>query len=59
MILNPQVFLEECKYIVSEKKISRCINVDTDISSDDSNQEASDESGDSDEEGSSKEADKE
>ena len=38
----PQVFLEECKYIFKEKKESRFINVDSEISSDDSDEKASD-----------------
>lgn len=40
------------------KKISRCINVDTDILSDDSDEEASDKPGDFDEVGFSKVTDK-
>ena len=41
-----QLFLEECKYIVQKKKIisSRYINDDLEISSDDFDGEASDES---------------
>ena len=31
---NPQVFLEECKYVVKEKMIPKCIIVDIEISSD-------------------------
>ena len=30
----PQVFLVECKYVVKEKKIPKCIIDDIDISSD-------------------------
>ena len=33
-IYYPQVFLEECKYVVKEKKISKYIIDDTEISSD-------------------------
>ena len=39
---NPQVFLEECKYVVKEKMIPKCIIVDIEISSD-SDKENSDE----------------
>ena len=38
----PQVFLEECKYLVKEKKIPKYIIDDTEISSD-SNKKNSDE----------------
>ena len=38
-----QVFLEECKYVVKEKKKSEFITDDTEISSDDSHKENSDE----------------
>ena len=38
----PQVFLNECKYIVKEKKISKFIFDDTELSSD-SDKEKSDE----------------
>ena len=38
----PQVFLEECKYVVQEKKISNYIIDDINISSDDSDRENSD-----------------
>ena len=37
----PQLFLEECRYIV-KKKINKYINDDHEISSDDSNEDASD-----------------
>ena len=30
----PQVFLEECKYVVKQKKMSECITDDIKISSD-------------------------
>ena len=40
----PQVFLDEYKYTVKEKKISQYINDDLEISSDDSYKEASYES---------------
>ena len=36
----PQVFLEECKYVVEDKKIPKCITDDIDISSE-SNEETS------------------
>ena len=39
----PQVFLEECKYIVKEKKMSEYITDEIEISSDDSDRENSDE----------------
>ena len=39
----PHVFLEECKYVVKEKKTSKFIIVDIEISSDDSERENSDE----------------
>ena len=39
----PQVFLEECKYVVKEKKIPEYITDDTEISPDDSDREDSDE----------------
>ena len=39
----PQVFLEECKYFSKDKKMPQYITVDTDISSDDSNEEISNE----------------
>lgn len=39
-LVYPPVFLEECKYIVKEKKITRFINNDLD-SPDDSDEEAS------------------
>ena len=39
----PQVFSEECKYFVKEKKISKFITGDLEILSDDSNKEDSDE----------------
>ena len=39
----PQVFLEECKYVVKEKRTSKFIIVDIEISSDDSERENSDE----------------
>ena len=37
----PQVFLEECKYIVKEKKMRKFINDDLGISSDESDEETS------------------
>ena len=39
----PQEFLEECKYLVKEKKIYEYIIDDIEISSDDSDREHSDE----------------
>ena len=39
----PQVFLEECKYVVKEKKIPEYITDDTEIFPDDSDREDSDE----------------
>ena len=39
----PGVFLEECKYVVKEKKMPEHITDDIDISSDDSDIEDSDE----------------
>ena len=39
----PSVFLEECKYIVKEKKMPEYIADDIEISSDSSNREDSDE----------------
>ena len=39
----PQVFLEECKYVVKVKKLAKYIIKDTEISSDQSNTEDSDE----------------
>ena len=39
----PQVFLEECKYIIKEKKMSEYITGDIEISSDDSDREDYDE----------------
>ena len=40
----PQVFLKESKYVVEEKKkITKCIIKDTEISSDESDKEYSDE----------------
>ena len=39
----PQVFLEECKYVVKEKKTSEFATDDIEISSDDSDRENSDE----------------
>ena len=39
----PQVFLEECKYVVKEKKKSKFINDNINISSDDSDKDNSDE----------------
>ena len=39
----PQVFLEKYKYVAKEKKISKIIIVDIEISSDDSYNEESDE----------------
>ena len=39
----PQVFLEEYKYVVKEKKMSKFITDDKEISSDDSDRENSDE----------------
>ena len=35
----PQVFLEECKYMAKEKKVSEYITDETEISSDDSDRE--------------------
>ena len=49
---NPQVFLEECKYIVKEKKMPKYITDDIQISSNDSGKKNSNE-------GSSDESDKE
>ena len=40
---NLQVFLEECKYVVKEKKMPQYITENIEISSDDSNEENSDE----------------
>ena len=40
---HPQVFLEECKYVVKEKKMPEYITDDIEISSDDSHRENSDE----------------
>ena len=40
----PPVVLEECKHIVREKKLSRYVNDGLEIYSDDSDEEASDES---------------
>ena len=39
----PQVFLEECKYVVKNKKTSKFITDNIEISSDDSDRENSDE----------------
>ena len=39
----PQVFVEECKYTVKEKKLPEYITYYIEISSDDSNREDSDE----------------
>ena len=39
----PQVFLEECKYIIKEKKMPEYITDKIEISSDDSDRENSDE----------------
>ena len=39
----PQVLLDECKYVVKERKMSKFITDDIEISSDDSNRENSDE----------------
>ena len=39
----PQVFLEECKYVFKEKKMSKFITDNKEISSDDSDIEDSDE----------------
>ena len=39
----PQVFLEECKYAVTNKKTSKFITDNIEISSDDSDRENSDE----------------
>ena len=39
---NPHVFLEDCKYIVNEKKMPEYITEDVEILSDDSNKEDSD-----------------
>ena len=39
----PQVFLEECKYVLKEKKTSKYVTDDIEISSDDSDKENSDE----------------
>ena len=39
----PQIFLEECKYFVKEKKMSEYITDDIEISFDDSGREDSDE----------------
>ena len=39
---HPQVFLEECKYIVTEKKMSNYITDDIDIFFDDSDKKNSD-----------------
>ena len=38
-----QVLLDECKYVVKERKMSKFITDDIEISSDDSNRENSDE----------------
>ena len=38
----PQMFLEKCKYVVKEKKMSKFITDKTGISSDDSDREDSD-----------------
>ena len=38
----PQVFLEECKYVVKENKMPESITDDIEISSDDSDEEISD-----------------
>ena len=38
----PQVFWEECKYVVKEKKMSKFNTEDTEISSNDSDKEDSD-----------------
>ena len=38
----PQVFLEECKYIVKKKNMSNCITDDINIYSDDFDREHSD-----------------
>ena len=35
----PQVFLEECKYMAKEKKVSEYITDETEIASDDSDRE--------------------
>ena len=35
----PQVFLEECKYVVKEEKMPKYITSDTEISSSDSDKE--------------------
>ena len=39
----PQVFLEECKYVIKEKKMDKYITEDIEISSDKSDYENSDE----------------
>ena len=39
----PQVLLEECKYVVKERKMSKFVTDDIEISSNDSNRENSDE----------------
>ena len=44
----PQKFLEECKHMVKEKMMSKYINDDLQISSDDFDEKASDESGNAD-----------
>ena len=33
----PQVFLEECKYVVKEKKMLKCITDNVEVSSDEEN----------------------
>ena len=39
----PQVLLEECKYVLKEKKMPDCVTDDIEISFDDSDREDSDE----------------
>ena len=39
----PQLFLEECKYVIKEKKMSKFITDDIEISCDDSDREKFDE----------------
>ena len=40
---NPQVFLEECKYVVKENKVTKFINEELEISFNESDEEISDE----------------
>ena len=41
--IYPQVFLDECKYVVKENKITKFVNDKLEISSDDYDEKVSDE----------------